>query len=66
MCIRDRAYLFTRRFYKVPWLFHEIGKAGNENKYTIEERYNIVRNVCKKVNRYAHEEICLLYTSRCV
>ena len=51
------AYLFTRRFYKVPWLFHEIGKAGNENKYTIEERYNIVRNVCKKVNRYAHVEI---------
>ena len=51
------AYLFTRRFYKAPWLFHEIGKAGNENKYTIEERYNIVRNVCKKVNRYAHVEI---------
>lgn len=50
-------YLFTRRFYKVPWLFHEIIKAGNGNKYTIEERYNIVRNVCKKVNYYAHVEI---------
>lgn len=48
------AYLFTRRFYKVPWLFHEIGKAGNENKYTIEERYNIVRNVCKKEIGRAH------------
>ena len=39
------AYLFTRRFYKVPWLFHEIGKAGNENKYTIEERYNSKKRV---------------------
>lgn len=50
-------YLFTRRFYKVPWLFHEIGKAGNNKRYTIEERYGIVRNVCKKVNKYAHVEI---------
>lgn len=50
-------YLFTRRFYKVPWLFYEIGKAGNGQKYTIQERYKIVRNVCKQVNKYAHVEI---------
>ena len=57
MKINRIVYLFTRRFYKVPWLFYEIRKAGKENKYTIEERYNIVRNVCKQVNYYAHVEI---------
>ena len=45
------AYLFTRRFYKVPWLFHEIGKAGNENKYTIEEVLDACRYYFNKTGR---------------
>ena len=44
-------YLFTRRFYKVPWLFHEIGKAGNENKYTIEEVLDACRYYFNKTGR---------------
>ena len=57
MKINRIVYLFTRRFYKVPWLFSEIIKAGNSEKYTIEERYGKVKNVCHKVNQYAHVEI---------
>ncbi len=57
MKINRIVYLVTRRFYRVPWLFYQIGLAGNSKKYTIEERYNRVRNVCKKVNYYAHVEI---------
>lgn len=50
-------YLFTRRFYKVPWLFYQIGSAGNSKKYSIEERYEKVHKVCHKVNQYAHVKI---------
>lgn len=57
MKINRIVYLFTRRFYKVPWLFKEVTKAGNSEKYTIEERYDIIKNVCNKVNKYAHVEI---------
>ena len=58
MKINRIVYLFTRRFYKVPWLFRQIIKAGNAEKYTIQERYDKVKEVCNKVNIY-----CLLYTS---
>ena len=44
-------YLVTRRFYKVPWLFHQIKLAGKENKYTIDERYKKVHDVCHRVNK---------------
>lgn len=57
MKINRIVYLFTRRFYKVPWLFQQIIKAGNSKKYTIQERYNMVKNVCNKVNIYAHVNI---------
>ncbi len=57
MKINRIAYLFTRRFYKVPWLFQQINQAGNSKKYTIKERYNKVKNVCHKVNFYAHVNI---------
>ena len=46
MKVNRIAYLVTRRFYKVPWLFHQIKLAGKENKYTIDERY-------KKVHSYS-------------
>lgn len=57
MKINRIAYLFARRCYKVPWLFQQIIKAGNSEKYTIQERYDIVKNVCHKVNIYAHVNI---------
>lgn len=57
MKINRILYLFTRRFYKVPWLFQQIIQAGNSEKYTINERYGKVRKVCKKVNQYAHVNI---------
>lgn len=57
MKINRILYLFIRRFYKVPWLFQQIIKAGNSEKYTIQERYNKVKNVCHKVNFYAHVNI---------
>lgn len=57
MKINRITYLFTRRFYKVPWMFQQIIKAGNSEKYTIQERYNKVKNVCHKVNIYAHVNI---------
>lgn len=41
----------------VPWMFHQIIQAGNSEKYTIQERYNKVKNVCHKVNQYAHVNI---------
>ncbi|MCI8957174.1 MAG: 1-acyl-sn-glycerol-3-phosphate acyltransferase [Eubacterium sp.] len=50
-------YLFVRRCYMVPWMFHQIIKAGNSDKYTIQERYDKVKNVCHKVNQYAHVNI---------
>lgn len=57
MKINRIAYLFIRRFYKVPWLFKQIIQAGDSEKYTIGERYGKVREVCKKVNFYAHVNI---------
>lgn len=51
------AYLFSRRFYKVPWMFYQIISAGNSRKYTVEQRYKKVRNVCIQVNDYAHVKI---------
>lgn len=57
MKINRIAYLVTRYFYRVPWLFQQINKAGKSNKYTVQERYNIVRNVCKKVNKLGHVKI---------
>jgi 1-acyl-sn-glycerol-3-phosphate acyltransferase len=57
MKINRIVYLFTRRFYKVPWLFSQIIKAGNSEKYTVQERYDKVKNVCHKVNNYAHVNI---------
>lgn len=57
MKINRIAYLVIRRFYRVPWLFQQIIKAGNSKKYTIQERYDRVRNVCKKVNVYGHVNI---------
>ena len=57
MKINRIVYLFTRRFYKVPWLFKEINRAGKANKYTVAQRYEIVKNVCHEVNKYAHVEI---------
>ena len=57
MKINRIAYLFIRRCYMVPWMFHQIIQAGNSEKYTIQERYNKVKNVCHKVNQYAHVNI---------
>lgn len=57
MKINRIVYLFTRRFYKVPWLFQQIIAAGNSEKYTVQERYDKVKNVCHKVNQYAHVNI---------
>lgn len=57
MRINRIAYLFIRRFYKVPWMFSQIIKAGNSEKYTIEERYGKVKTVCAQVNKYAHVNI---------
>ena len=57
MKINRITYLFARRCYKVPWLFQQIIKAGNSKKYTIQERYDIVKKVCHKVNIYAHVNI---------
>lgn len=57
MRINRIAYLVIRRFYRVPWLFQQINKAGKSEKYTVEERYSIVRNVCKKVNIFGHVNI---------
>ena len=57
MKINRIVYLFTRRFYKVPWLFRQIIKAGNAEKYTIQERYDKVKEVCNKVNIYGHVNI---------
>lgn len=57
MKINRIVYLVTRRFYRVPWLFFEINRAGNTDKYTVDERYNIVRKVCKKVNIMGHVNI---------
>lgn len=57
MKINRISYLFIRRFYKVPWLFQQIIKAGNSEKYTVQERYDKVKNVCNKVNFYAHVNI---------
>lgn len=57
MKINRIVYLVTRRFYRVPWLFLEINRAGNSDKYTVDERYNIVRKVCKKVNIMGHVNI---------
>lgn len=57
MKINRITYLFIRRFYKVPWMFHQIIKAGNSEKYIIQERYDKVKNVCNKVNQYAHVNI---------
>lgn len=57
MKINRIVYLFTRRFYMVPWMFKQIIAAGNSEKYTIQERYNKVKNVCHKVNKYAHVNI---------
>ena len=57
MKINRIVYLVTRRFYRVPWLFQQIIKAGNSKKYTVQERYDIVRNVCKKVNVFGHVNI---------
>ena len=57
MRINRIAYLFIRRFYKVPWMFSQIIKAGNSEKYTIEERYGKVKIVCGQVNKYAHVNI---------
>ncbi len=57
MRINRIVYLVTRRFYRVPWLFYEINRAGNSKKYTVNERYNIVRKVCKKVNIMGHVNI---------
>lgn len=51
------AYLFLRRFYKVPWMFYQVISAGNSKKYTIEQRYKKVRDVCIEVNDYAHVKI---------
>lgn len=57
MKINRIVYLFTRKFYKVPWLFRQIIKAGNAEKYTIQERYDKVKEVCNKVNIYGHVNI---------
>lgn len=57
MKINRIVYLFTRRFYKVPWLFRQLSKAGKSEKYTIKERYKIVKDVCNKVINYAHVNI---------
>ncbi len=57
MKINRIVYLFGRRFYKVPWLFWQVIKAGNAKKYTIQERYAIIKKVCHKVNIYAHVNI---------
>ena len=57
MKVNRIAYLVTRRFYKVPWLFHQIKLSGKENKYTIDERYKKVHDVCHRVNKYAHVNI---------
>lgn len=57
MKINRIAYLFIRRFYKVPWLFRQLIKAEKTEKYTIEERYQIIKDVCNKVNKYAHVKI---------
>lgn len=57
MKINRIVYLFIRRFYKVPWLFSQIIKAGNSEKYTIQERYDKVKDVCNRVNIYAHVNI---------
>lgn len=57
MKINRITYLFTRRCYKVPWLFQQVIKAGNSEKYTIQERYDIVKKVIHKVNNYAHVNI---------
>ena len=57
MKINRIAYLFIRRCYMVPWMFHQIIQAGNSKKYTIQERYHKVKNVCHKVNKYAHVNI---------
>lgn len=57
MRINRIVYLFTRRFYVVPWMFQQIISAGNSKKYTIQERYSKVKNVCHRVNGYAHVNI---------
>lgn len=57
MKINRIAYLFIRRFYKVPWLFRQLAKAEKIEKYTIEERYQLIKEICNKVNKYAHVEI---------
>ena len=57
MKVNRIAYLFVRRFYKVPWMFHQVIKAGSSKKYTVQERYNMVKKVCHKVNKYAHVNI---------
>lgn len=57
MKINRITYLFIRRFYKVPWLFRQLFKAEKIEKYTIEERYQIIKEICNKVNKYAHVEI---------
>lgn len=57
MKINRIVYLVTRRFYKVPWLFRQVNKAGKSDKYTIQERYDIMKEVCNKVNKYAHVNI---------
>lgn len=57
MKINRIVYLFTRRFYKVPWLFRQLNKAGHDEKYSIEERYGIIKEICNKVNNYAHVNI---------
>lgn len=43
MKVNRIAYLFVRRFYKVPWMFHQVIKAGSSKKYTVQERYNMVK-----------------------
>lgn len=57
MKINRIAYLFIRRFYKVPWLFRQLAKAEKIEKYTIEERYQLIKEICNKVNKYAYVEI---------
>lgn len=51
------AYMVIRRFYKVPWMMRELITAGNQEKYNVEERYNKVRGVVKKINTYSHVNI---------
>lgn len=49
--------MVMRRIYYLPSFIYEIISAENSKKYTVEERYQKVRKVVKKVNKFGHINI---------